>query len=654
MEERSARVKTELSCGIFPFNESLLTPFLDDFQVRMSVKIWSARRKCMPWKMDIDPLGNIFLSALIAAIPILYLFWALAVKRMKGHWAAISGTTIALVISVFVYRMPLNLAALSTLYGAFFGLFPVCWIIITALFIYNMSVKTGQFEVIKNSLASVTDDRRMQALLIAFSFGAFIEGAAGFGTPVAITAAMLAGLGFNPLYAAGICLLANTAPVAYGAIGIPIVVGAAVGGVPDMALSQIVGRTLPFLSVLIPLYLIILMSGFRKGLEVWPACFVSGGSFAITQFLTSNFVGPLLPDILSSLVSIICTVAFLKVWHPKESWHFSDEPKSEGKEALRYTGGQVFRAWAPFLILSLFVCAWGVKPVNQALNQITKMFFDFGIQIPGLHNVVIDQVGKPKPAVFNLNVLSAAGTAILFAWFFSIVVMGASLQMAMKTAGHTLKTLKWPIVTIATILGFAYIMNYSGMAITLGYAFASTGKVFPFFAAILGWLGVFMTGSDTSTNALFAKLQAVTAEKIAIDPVVTISANTCGGVCGKMISPQSISVATGATGLVGHESDIFRFTLKHSILLACVIGVMHMLWAYVFPVIIPMYQKVVAAAPAVAKPVSGGIPKAAINPDGLMYLGIFVTVVFIVTIMSRVVGRDLVVSSSGPEKIHFH
>lgn len=607
----------------------------------------------MPWKMDIDPVGNIGLSALIAAIPILFLFWALAIKRMKGHFAAIGGTSIAVLIAILVYKMPVDLALLTTVYGACFGLFPVCWIVITALFIYNMSVKTGQFEVIKNSLASISDDRRMQALLIAFSFGAFIEGAAGFGTPVAITAAMLAGLGFNPLYAAGICLLANTAPVAYGAIGIPIVVGAQVSGVDLMAMSQLVGRTLPFLSVFVPLYLVVLMAGWKKGLEVWPACFVSGGSFAIVQYLSSNFIGPLLPDILASLASIIATVVFLKLWHPKESWHFADEPKSEGKEALRYTGGQIFRAWAPFIILSLFVCAWGIKPVNAALNQITKSIFDFAIPVSGLHNMVIDQAAKAKPAVYNLNILSAAGTAILFAWFFSIPVMGASLSTAFGVAGNTLKTLKWPIVTIATILGFAYIMNYSGMAVTLGLAFAATGAAFPFFAAILGWLGVFMTGSDTSTNALFGKLQSVTAEKIGIDPVITISANTCGGVCGKMISPQSISVATGATGLVGKESDIFRFTLKHSIFLACIVGVMHLLWAYVFTGMVPVYQKAVAAAPAAAK-AAGAAPAPAINPEGLMWLAIFVGISALVTVMSRVLGKDLVAPTTGGDKIHFH
>jgi len=606
----------------------------------------------MTWQMNVDPFDNIGLSALVAVLPIAFLFWALAIKRMKGHFAALGGTGIAFLIAVFVYGMPLDLAALSTLYGGAFGLFPVCWIVVTALFIYNMSVKTGQFEVIKNSLASISDDRRLQALLIAFSFGAFIEGAAGFGTPVAITAAMLAGLGFNPLYAASICLIANTAPVAWGAIGIPIVVGGQVAGIPDLALSQMVGRTLPFLSFLVPLYLVILMAGWKKGLEVWPACLVSGGSFAIAQYFSANspLTAPLLPDLIASISSIICTVAFLKVWHPKESWHFDHEPKREGKAKLLYTGGQIFRAWAPFIILSLFVCAWGIKPVNQALDQITKTVFNFAFPIAGLDQMVIDQAGKAKAAVYKFNVLSAAGTAILFAWFFSIIVMGATLKTAGGVARDTLSTLKWPIVTIATILGFAYIMNFSGMAITLGYAVATTGAAFPFFAALLGWLGVFMTGSDTSTNALFGKLQAVTAEKIGIDPVITMSANTCGGVCGKMISPQSISVATGATGMVGRESEIFRFTFKHSIGMAVVVGGMHMLWAYVFPGWVPTYVKPVAAAAAAA----AGAVQAAINPVGLMWLAIFVGIITFVTFLARRLGADLEAPVAGHDEVHFH
>ncbi|MCX5829088.1 MAG: lactate permease LctP family transporter [Deltaproteobacteria bacterium] len=599
----------------------------------------------MTWAMNVNPMGNLALSALVAAVPILFLFLGLTVLKMKGHWAAIIATTLAVVVACVVYGMPAQYAGLSVVYGALFGLFPVCWIVITALFIYNMSVKTGQFEVIKNSLATISDDRRMQALLIAFSFGAFIEGAAGFGTPVAITAAMLAGLGFNPLYAAGICLLANTAPVAFGAIGIPIVVGASVSGVDLMAFSQMVGRTLPFLSLFVPLYLVVLMAGWKKGFEVWPACLVCGGSFAIVQFWSSNYIGPLLPDILSSIASIICTVIFLRFWHPKESWRFPEEEKSAGRATLNYSGGQVFRAWAPFILLSVFVAAWGVKPVQTAMNQI----FLFKLPIDGLNNMVIDHVGKAKTAVYVFNGLSAAGTAILLAWFFSIPVMGASIRTALEVAGNTLKQLRWPIVTISTILGFAYIMNYSGMAITLGYAFASTGFLFPFFAAFLGWLGVFMTGSDTSTNALFGKLQAVTAEQLGINPLVTVNANTCGGVCGKMISPQSISVATAATNMVGKESEIFRFTLKHSLILTTVVGIICMLQAYVFTWIIPTVEKV---APAAAKAVVAAAAKG-IDSDGLLYLGITFAAAALITLSSRILGKGMV-TKEGTIKTVFH
>jgi lactate permease len=599
----------------------------------------------MSWTMNVNPLGNLALSALVALVPILFLFIALTVLKMKGHWAAIIATSLAVGVACIAYGMPMQYAGLSVVYGALFGLFPVSWIVITALFIYNMSVNTGQFEVVKNSLATISDDRRMQALLIAFSFGAFIEGAAGFGTPVAITAAMLAGLGFNPLYAASLCLLANTAPVAFGAIGIPIVVGANASGVDLMGFSQMVGRTLPFLSVFVPLYLVILMAGWKKGIEVWPACMVSGGSFALVQFLSANFIGPLLPDILSSISSMICTVIFLRYWHPKESWRFPEEPKSEGREKLMYSGGQVFRSWAPFLLLSVFVAAWGINNVQTAMNQI----FLVKLPIEGLDKMVIDDVGKSKAAFYTFNGLSAAGTAILLAWFFCIPVMGASIRTALDVAGNTLKQLRWPIVTIATILGFAYIMNYSGMAITLGHAFASTGWFFPFFAAFLGWLGVFMTGSDTSTNALFGKLQAVTAHQLGINPLVTVNANTCGGVTGKMISPQSISVATAATNMVGKEYEIFRFNLKHSLILCTVVGIICMLQAYVFTWIVPAGEKVV---PAVAKPVEAA-PMTGIDSEGLLYVGIAFAAAFLITVMSRILGRGLV-TKEGADKAVFH
>ena len=583
----------------------------------------------MAWKMDVNPLGNLGLSALVAAIPIFFLFWALAYKRMKGHWAAVGAVLIALIIAVIAYKMPVNLAILSTFYGFLFGLWPVSWIVITAIYIYNLSVETGQFEIIKNSLAAISNDRRVQAILIAFCFGAFLEGAAGFGTPVAISAAMLAGIGFNPVYASGIALLANTAPVAFGAIGIPIVVGAQVSGVDMMALSKMIGRQLPFFSIIIPLYMSVIMAGWKKTLEIWPVLLVAGGSFAITQFLVSNYLGPYLPDILSSLVTIICTAIFVKIWHPKEIWTFEHEEAVE-KAKLQYTLGQVFRAWAPFIILSIFIAAWGVKSVKTVLDQILTIKFP----IIGLDKEIIDHVGKPKPAVYVWNILSAAGTAILFAGILSIPVVGASLSTAIRVAGKTLNSLKWAIFTIGTILGFAYLMNYSGMAITLGLAFASTGVLFPLFSAFLGWLGVFMTGSDTSTNALFGKLQEVTARQINIDPVLTVATNSSGGVMGKMISPQSIAVATAATGLSGKEGDIFRFTFKHSVILTFLMGVLAMLQAYVFTWMIPAWEKAVETAKAASA--AQAAPKEGYN----ILIATFVASILLV-IISRIVGKGV-------------
>ncbi len=588
----------------------------------------------MPWTINADPLGNIYLSACLASVSIVYLFWALAWKRMKGHWAALSAVAIAVLAAIIGYGMPVKLSLLATLNGVMFGLWPIAWIVVAGLFMYNLSVKTGQFEIIKNSLASVTDDRRMQALLIAFSFGAFIEGCAGFGTPVAITAAVLMGLGFNPVYAAGICLLANTAPVAFGSIGIPILVAGQVSGVDTMAISQMAGRTLPFVSVVIPFYIVILMSGWKKGMTVWPAALVSGLSFALCQWSTSNYLGPMLPDIIAAIVSIVCLTVFLRFWHPKESWTFDHEPDSTGRAKLAYTGGQVFRAWAPFVILSVLVGAWGMPPVKAALDHYTLI----KITIPGLHNMVIRD-GLPMSAIYNFNLLSAAGTAVLLAGLFSIPVMGASLSTAFRVFMYTVRSMRWPFVTMASILGFAYIMNFSGMANTLGYAFATTGVLFPFFSPFLGWLGVFMTGSDTSSNALFGKLQEVTATQIGVDPVVTVTANSVGGVCGKMISPQSLAVATAAVGLVGQESNIFRFTIKHSLILTAVIGIMACLQAYIFTGIIPAQGNAVPAPSAAAVPAASQI-------TGLLYLTATLALVVLIMTVSRALSKPKAVGAA--------
>ncbi|MCX5683551.1 MAG: lactate permease LctP family transporter [Planctomycetota bacterium] len=592
----------------------------------------------MPWNMVTDPFDSRGLSALVACLSILFLFWGLAYRRMKGHHAAPIALAIAVATAVLAFGMPLRLSLLATLNGMMFGLFPIGWIVIAGLFIYNLSVRTGQFEIIKNSLASITDDRRIQALLIAFSFGAFIEGCAGFGTPVAITAAMLMGLGFPPLQAAGLCLLANTAPVAFGSIGIPILVGAQASGVDPMSLSQMVGRTLPPVSFIIPFYMVTVMSGWRKSLQVWPAAAVAGGSFALAQGLTSNLLGPMLPDIVSSITSIVCLTAFLRVWRPKESWVFPHEAAATGRARLRYTGGQVLRAWAPFIIVSILVAAWGVKPIKEAIDGYTTT----KILIPGLHEMVVRD-GKPVPAVFNLNLLSSSGTAVFLAGLASIPVMGASLWTALCVLGQTIRTVRWPLVTIAAILGFAYIMNFSGMAIALGNAFALTGVLFPFFAAFLGWLGVFMTGSDTSSNALFGRLQEVTATQIGVDPVVTVSANSTGGVCGKMVSPQSLAVATASVGLVGREGDIFRFTIKHSLILTTVIGVIVYLQAHVFTWMIPVREQVAATAAGAATAAASS------TSEGLIYLGVTAGLVLAVAGASIRLGRKGLALSSEHE-----
>lgn len=536
----------------------------------------------MTWVQQYQPAVSVLVSALVAGIPLYILFYMLAVKRAPGHKAAALGTLSAVILAVAVWGMPVGLALGATLYGAAFGLFPIVWIVITAIWVYNMSVESGEFDIIKNSLARITDDRRLQAIFIAFAFGSFIEGTAGFGTPVAITAAMLVGLGFNPLYAAGICLIANTAPVAFGAIGIPIVVAANVTGLDMMKISQITGRQLPLLSFIVPMWLSVTMCGFKRSMEVLPAILVAGVCFAGSQFLVSNYVGPYLPDIISAIVTILGLGLFLRVWKPKAVWHFPDEPPAvERQVASEYSAGEVLRAWTPYIILAVMVFLWGLDSVKAVLNPIS-----FKFEWPGLHNLVLKTapiVAKdtPYPAVYTFNFASAAGTAILLSGLLAVLfIPNYGYGKATACFGRTLKQLRWPILTISMILGLAYIMNFSGMSSSMGLAFTATGAMFPFFAPILGWLGVFLTGSDTSSNALFGSLQKTTAQQIGVDPHLTVAANSSGGVTGKMISPQSISVATAASNMVGREGDIFRFTLFHSIAMVLVISVLTLLMAY--------------------------------------------------------------------------
>ncbi|HWR06221.1 lactate permease LctP family transporter [Sporomusa sp.] len=543
----------------------------------------------MTWTQIYDPMGNLALSAFMAAIPVIIIFYLLAIRRTPGQIAGAAAVTSAVLVAILVYKMPVATALTATGMGAMYGVFPIFWIVITAIFIYNMTVETGQFEIIKNSIASITDDRRLQALLIAFAFGAFLEGAAGFGTPVAISAGMLVGLGFNPLYAAGLCLIANTAPVAFGGIGIPIIVAGQVTGLDTMKISQMVGRQLPFLSVIIPIWLVVLMSGWKSAMEVLPACLVAGISFASIQYLSSNFIGPELPDILSALATIVALTVFLRSWKPAKIWRFADEKAAAATTTKLpvYTFGTIIKAWSPFIVLTVMVILWGLKPVQAVIDAVSLK-----ILVPGLDKVVMQVAPIVKKstamaALYKINWLSAAGTALFIASIISAAILGVGPSRFCNIFARTFKQLTKPLITIPCVLGLAYVMNYSGMSSTLGLFLAGTGSFFPFFSPFLGWLGVFLTGSDTSANALFGNLQSVTAQQVGMDPVLAVAANSSGGVTGKMISPQSIAVATAATGLVGKEGDLFNFTVMHSLVLAVVVGVMTYAQAYVLTWMIP-------------------------------------------------------------------
>lgn len=546
------------------------------------------------WTQITDPFHNRLVSLLVALLPILFIFWALVIRRLKGYQASLLAIAIALLIAVIVYRMPVALAFLSTANGAIYGLFPICWIVFPAVFLFNITVRSGQFAIIRQFLASITDDRRIQALLIAFSFGSFLEGTAGFGAPVAITAAMLTGLGFNPLYAAGICLIANTAPVAFGSIGIPIAVISQVTALPELAISQLVGRTLPLLSALLPFYIVILMSGFKGVRAIIPAALTAGLSFAVIQALTSNLLGPTLPDILAGIGSIICLLLLLRFWRPATTWRFPNEAAEPIVTGPAYTSRRLLWALSPFIILTAIIVVWGLPPVKDWLNAHGSWAFEF----PFLHNAIIDLNGRPLPHIYRLNYLSAAGTAIAIAAALTLLLSGLRPAEGWHVFRSTLRQMSLPILSIAAVLAFAYLVNDSGITLTIAQSLAASGILFPFFAPLLGWLGVFITGSDTSSNALFGKLQATTASSIGVDPLVTVAANVSGGVVGKMISPQSIAVAAAAasphpsqpSSLVGRESELFRFTVRHSFILLCLICLLALAQAYWIKWIIPVYS----------------------------------------------------------------
>ena len=542
------------------------------------------------WSQVYDPLGSMVLSTAVAAVPIVVLLGAIGVFNIRAHVAAMMGLVAALIVAIFAYGMPVHMAGLAAGYGAAFGLLPIGWIILNVIFLYQLTSEKGEFAVLQRSISTISDDRRLQLLFIAFCLGAFFEGAAGFGTPVAVTAAMLIGLGFTPLAASGLSLIANTAPVAFGALGTPIIALSAVTGLDLYELSGMVGRQLPFFSVLVPFWLVWAFVGFRKMMEVWPPVLVAGVSFAIPQYLVSNFHGPWLVDIVAAIVSMASLALFLRIWSPAVPMTTMPVAAESGDPAVPTpvqqtdTPAAVRRAWTPWLVLSLFVFLWGVPQIRAALDGVwvAKM------PVVGLH----EQVEKVPPvvaaahteaAVYTLNLLSATGTGILLAAIVSGFFLGYSAGGLLRMYLRTIYLVRYSLVTISCMLAIGFVTRYAGTDATLGLALANTGWLYPLFGTLIGWLGVALTGSDTASNVLFGGLQKVTAEQLDLSPVLMASANSSGGVMGKMIDAQSIVVASTATRWYGHEGSILRFVFFHSVALAVLVGLFVMGQAYVWP-----------------------------------------------------------------------
>jgi lactate permease len=582
----------------------------------------------MQWTQIYDPLGHWWLSTLVAMLPIVVLFGLLAGLRVKPHWCAIAGAATAVVVAIIFFKMPPALAAMSFGYGVAYGILKIAWIVLAAVYLYDISVETGQFEIMKESVAGITADRRLQVLLVAFCFGAFIEGAAGFGAPVAIAGAFMIGLGFKPFHAAALNLIANTAPVAWGAIGTPVHALAAVSGLPESDLNAMLGRILPFTAVIVPFWLVKTMVSWRETFEVFPAIAVVGVSFALTQFFWSNYVDSNLVDIMGGVISIVAVLIFLRFWKPKKIWRFDYDDKVPAAHAATakiaddvggewtaenfdglvkvrsYTAVQILRAWTPFAILSLVVLLWGLPSIKLAMNQATTPAFRVmlangnvrpgppGWDVPLLHNAISRAapiVTKPTPeaARYDFNWLSATGTGCFLAAIISGLLLGQSPVKLIKIFWRTLVRMRLAMVAISFMLGLGYVTRYSGLDAVLGLAFTRTGWLYPFFGTFLGWLGVALTGSDTSSNALFGSLQRITSQQLGIDPVLMCAANSAGGVMGKMVDAQSITIATAATEQVGNEGIIFRFVAWHSFALCSIVGIIVMLYAYVFQWAVP-------------------------------------------------------------------
>jgi lactate permease len=539
----------------------------------------------MPWNQIYDPLRSPALSTALAALPIVVLLGSLAFMKIRAHVAALFGLGSALAVSVLAFGMPADKALGASLFGAAYGLFPIGWIILNVIFLYDLAEGKGHFKVLRDSLTGITGDRRLQLLLIAFCFGAFFEGAAGFGTPVAVTAAILIGLGFSPLLSSGLSLVANTAPVAFGGLGTPIVALAGVTGIDVLKLSAMVGRQLPVFSIVVPFWLVWAYAGFGGMIEVWPALLTAGVAFAIPQFLISNYHGPWLAGVGAAVISIFALVGLLFVWKPKRIWgHEGAAETGEARAGHGHGNAAVLRAWLPWLVLSVVIFIWGIPQVKAFLDGL----FSLKIAVPGVDKLIsrmppVVPAAAPERAVFTFNALSFTGTGIFVAAIISALIMGYRVREAAAVWGKALKRVRFSLLTVAAMLALGYVTRYSGLDATLGLAFAGTGVLYPFFGTLLGWLGVALTGSDTSSNVLFGSLQTITAGRIGLSPILMAAANSSGGVMGKMIDAQSIVVASTATKWYGHEGEILRYVFFHSLALASLVGLLVTLQAYVYP-----------------------------------------------------------------------
>jgi lactate permease len=541
------------------------------------------------WAQGYDPFANPLVSTLTAAVPIVVLLGAIAFLNMKAHVAALLGIGSSLAIAIWAFEMPAGMASTAAAFGAAYGLMPIGWIVLNVIFLYRLTEQRGQFRILQESIAAITPDRRLQLLLIAFGFGAFFEGAAGFGTPVAVTGAMLIGLGFSPLAASGLSLIANTAPVAFGALGTPVMALASVTGLDLHELSGMVGRQLPFFSVIVPFWLIAAFAGWRGMLQVWPAVLITGVAFAIPQYLVSNFHGPWLVDIIAAVCSMGALTLFLRVWRPATIWRSTkrgepDEGVAGELGATTYTSEQVFKAWLPWIVLSVCIFLWGIPQVKAWLDSL----FSIKLPVSGLHQLVqkmppVVPAATPEAAIYNFNLLSMTGTGILLASLISSALMKFSVRDFLREYVATFVVVRWSLLTIAAMLALGYVTRYSGADATMGLAFAQTGWLYPLFGTMLGWLGVALTGSDTASNVLFGGLQKVTAEQLGLSPVLMAAANSSGGVMGKMIDAQSIVVASTATRWYGHESEILRYVFFHSVALALMVSLLVLGQAYVWP-----------------------------------------------------------------------